>query len=212
MEITLWNGEKRKLLDVFKTEDFVDGEDGEKFVRLASLLRVAKQVYSIISYDCIVEQTPNRDNEWCAVVTATYTFFPTCGDYHIRFSGTADCRADSTAPGFEKYTVALAEARAKARALRDALGVELCSNEEIAKKGKKERSFINSAGEEKIEPTQIMLIEKKFLGETKKTLKDIETIIGHSVENLENLSKEEGALVLEAFNKNKKSKEDSCKK
>ncbi len=207
MEMTFPCGSKAKLLDHFKRDDFIETEEGEIFVRLASLLRVAKETLVVQEYHCTIEQVPVENNEWCATVRARYVFR---GD--IMFSGAADCRTSNASAGFDKYTVALAEARAKARALRDALGVEICSSEEIAgKKGKKERSFVTESGDEKIESTQIMLIEKKFLGEAKKTMEDIQKIVGHEVKKIEDLTKEEGSQILEAFNKNKKQKEEVCK-
>jgi len=202
--MTLPDGTQSPLLTYFNEEgDFIN-IDGNPFIKYNGLLRIAKLICGIQSYKCEVIQVPQIENEWCATVVAKYTFGKTW-DTTFTWEGAADCRASSAAPGFDKYIVALCETRAKARALRDMLGIAICSIEEIAKPFEKqqERQFITENSVEMAETTQLMLIEKKFIGEAGKTIGDICAIVDRHISNISELTKEEASNVLEVFNKSK---------
>ena len=203
----LASGEEKSLSELFVPGDFQD-IDGNDFITFKALLRAAKKTYGIRGYACNIVQTPESSNGWCATVVARYEFGGAKGfeEMQLIFDGAADCREGSTSPGFDKYMIALAETRAKARSLRDALGVEICSSDEIARPSKGERSFTNADGKEKIEATQAVVIRTKFMKELGKTLEDVEAVIGRKVENIEECTKEEAGNILAAFNKHTRKK------
>lgn len=200
-----FTGHEKTLADLFTEKDFID-INGKKFILFNALLRAAKREFGILGFRSEIIQAPHVDNDWCASVVAEY-WFKSDREEPVKWRGLADCRASSCAEGFEMYNVALAETRAKARALRDALGVEVCSKEELASNrngGSRYTRNPNNPESEPIEPTQIMLIEKKFMGQMNVSLEDIEKLLGKKVATLKMLSKDEGAEIIRAFNKPKK--------
>jgi hypothetical protein len=163
------NGDSFKLKDHFTKRDFVITEKGEPFVRHDPLLRVAKAVLGVKGKKVQVFQCPDRGNEWSATVAVNYEF---SDDYS--FSATADCRKSSSKGGFDLYTTAMAETRASARALRFALGVEICSSDEIAD--------ISNMGEidqdAPIEDGQMTVLKNKFMRQHGVTLEKIQELTG----------------------------------
>lgn len=101
------------VLGLFQ-QDEVEGESP----RVDGLRRVASMLFhGIVEEGCDVIQCPSPENGERAVVKGWFVF----GDGR-RFEAAADCDPDNApGDGFEKYPVAIAETRAKGRALRAAL-------------------------------------------------------------------------------------------
>ena len=140
-KFTTMAGDIFSMGDYFQESDFVNTKEGNLFIRHDPLLRVAKDpevLGGLLKKETQVVQAPEKSNEWCATVIVSYTFHGTeegklgGGTIPLTFSGTGDSRKSNTRAGYERYSTAMAETRASARALRFALGVEFCSAEEIA--------------------------------------------------------------------------------
>ncbi len=128
---------ERKLADHFEEDDFdIEKDKSNIFVRHDALLRVAKKIWGIKSRYVNTIQSPTKENDWCAVVQVVYIFMAgklkkDGGERRpeIEWSDVGDCRAKTANPGFKNYTTALAATRASSRALRFALGLEVCTKE-----------------------------------------------------------------------------------
>lgn len=195
----LW-GKELKLVDYFKEEDFIQDEEGHIFVKLDALNRVSRKVFErIVVIGTDLKQQPLKTNDYYAVVKVSIEFVHNGMNYV--YSAHADCYKGNTPSGRAgNYYVGMAESRALSRALRGALGVPACSAEEVA-----EIADLNSVVQMNgpIEPTQKLLIEKKFMLEKEKTLDDISKIVGKTINSLDHLTKEEAASVILNFNKSK---------
>ncbi len=122
MKMKDYDAEYDYLLDL--TEEELKTKDGKEFVYLRGLEKLAR-ARGVISKTTSIHSTPTAENP-IAVVSVQYCF----KDGAI-WEAAADCTAKSAKEGFGKYLTAMAESRAKARALRDAFGIALCSVEEI---------------------------------------------------------------------------------
>jgi hypothetical protein len=184
------NGEDFKLKDHFTMRDFVVTDKGDPFVRHDPLLRVAKAVLGVKGKKVQVFQCPDKGNEWSATVAVNYEFAD-----GISFSATADYRKSSSKGGFDLYTTAMAETRASARALRFALGVEICSADEIAD--------IDSMGEvdqdEPIEENQMIVLKNKYMKQHGITLETVQEIVP-GVVFLEDLTKSQASELFKKLN------------
>lgn len=189
------DGTERNVSEFFSDADFQFNND-KLFVSHASLLRVARKAFGILNYEIDFIGLPEKTNEWCATIKVKYT--------HEKFhcEAIADCKTSNASRGFERYTTALAETRASARALRNMLGIEFCSAEEVVDLN----NVVSNMDSESIDDTQIMLITKKFFGEKGKQLKDIVKIIDRDVAELKELKKSEAIKILETLNKKEKEK------
>lgn len=192
--ILLATGSEVKVKDLFVQEDFLLTRDGKQmFVKYSSLLRASKKAFGRIgNYDAEVLQCPEKNNNWSATVKTTF-FFPDAG---LNYSGTADCRDNNAQGEFKQYPTAMAETRAAARTLRNALGLDICSLEELADPD----SMFDKTVDDPIEEVQKMLIQKKIIGAAGKTLADLGKILGKEVTVLEELTKGEAAKIIGDFN------------
>lgn len=128
---TMWTGpmfvpfDNKK--DWFKelNKDEILKKNGKEFVFLRGLERLAKERGIVGAYSRIVA-TPSPECP-CAVVTFQYVFAD-----GATYEGSADATIKNCDQGFRLYLTAMAESRAKARALRNAFGIAACSVEEIA--------------------------------------------------------------------------------
>lgn len=180
-----------RLKDWFKelNKDETMEKDGKTFVFLRGLERLAKErgIRSAVSQvvACPTPQSP------CAVVTFSYLF----EDGRL-YSSSADATPKNCDKGFGLYTVAMAESRAKARALRTAFGISACSVEEVS---------FNATEED--EDTAISNDQQKFLIKhlAKKHDISVEDIISLCKidKDLDDLSKAEAKIVIARLNKNK---------
>jgi hypothetical protein len=100
--------------------DDIKTEDGRPFVFLRGLEKLAK-ARGITSAMC-VHLTPFHDGAQC---TYMYSFAD-----GAMYQGSADATTKNCDGNFKLYTTAMAESRAKARALRTAFSISMCSVEE----------------------------------------------------------------------------------
>jgi len=176
------------LRDHFSANDFVI-TDRDHFVRHDPLLRVAKAVLGISGKSVQVNQCPDRGNEWSATVTVSYKF--TDGS---TFSAAADCRKSSAKGGFDIYTTAMAETRASSRALRFALGVDVCSAEEL-----KDLNGVDIVSEDSpIEDGQMAVLKNKYMLQHGVTLEEIQEMADVVV--LEELTKNQAMELFKKLN------------
>jgi hypothetical protein len=199
------DGRELEIQDYFSEDDFGIGENGEVFIKEAALLRVTKKLFTILERQVEVIKAPERQNEWCAVAVVHYHLNTKVSEeqtnpQRVYWSATADCRESNALQGFDKYTTTMAETRASARALRNILGLNLCSLEEVAIKIKaqKEEKAVNSRPADK---TQLMVIERKFQTGNGITLAQMRNIIGVEFEKLEDLTFDQAAKLVSGLNK-----------
>ena len=170
------------------------------FVRHDALLRVAKQILGIQDKDLKTVQPPTKENDWCAVVEVVYTFGSPGKSLVCRWKENGDCRAKTANPGYKNYTTALAATRASSRALRFALGLEICTKEEITNVD----DIIDKTSGEPAMDQQKMLIKgrmlKKHNKSKKKAFADLSEIVGEKVVTLNQLTRGQAADILENIN------------
>jgi len=164
-------------------------KDGDQFVYLRGLIRLAHErgIKETISQ---VRQSPAAEHP-VAVVTYGYTFMD-----GAHFEASADAHQKNTNKGMDIYLTAIAEARAKARALRDAFNISLCSVEEIGS--------VESRDNEPIDSSQIqgikMLMKRKGL-----SVVDTMALIDNTeAQELSDLTKTDGRLLMKKLNEYKK--------
>jgi len=97
---------------------------GRPFVMYAGLLDLAHQTGP---FDMISEpvQTPNDANGWTAIFLCRVVF------RHGTFTGIGDANPENTSAMVSAHYIRIAETRAKARALRDALNIDMVTREEL---------------------------------------------------------------------------------
>lgn len=164
-------------------------KDGDQFVYLRGLIRLAHE-RGITETSSQVRQSPAAEHP-VAVVTYGYTFRD-----GAHFEASADAHQKNTNKGMDIYLTAIAEARAKARALRDAFNISLCSVEEIGS--------VESRDNEPIDSSQIqgikMLMKRKGLSVT-----DTMALIDNTeAQELSDLTKTDGRLLMKKLNEYKK--------
>ncbi len=200
-------GDEYKVSDHFEPSDFILLKQGSRdslFVRHDPLLRVAKDedVLGILGRKVEVNQSPSRDNEWCATSTVTYKFGGK--DESITWSDCADCRKGNARGGYATYSTAMSTTRASARALRFALGLEFCSAEEMGDID----DMVDESFTDPIDDAQLNVIKSKYIKQYGYTLEDIVSYIlktfERNVDVLEDIYKGEAAQLLQYLNKSKK--------
>lgn len=97
---------------------------GRSFVLYAGLLDLAHRTGP---FDMITEpiQTPNDANGWTAIMLCRVVF------RHGTFTGIGDANPENTSAMVSAHYIRIAETRAKGRALRDALNVNMVTSEEL---------------------------------------------------------------------------------
>lgn len=185
----VFNPEHNYAEDLTKNE--VWSKDGDQFVYLRGLLRLAHE-RGIRRTSSRVAQSPAVDHP-VAVVTYGYEFSD--GAY---FEASADAHGKNTKAEMVIYLTAIAEARAKARALRDAFNISLCSVEEIG-------SIEERADNDPIDGSQIqgikMLIKRQGLN-----IIEALTLIDKADSDFAELTKTDGRLLMKKLNEYKKKK------
>lgn len=164
-------------------------KDGKDYVFLRGLERLAKErgIKEAISK---IIATPSPECP-CAVVTYGYRFID--GAY---YEGSADATTNNCDKGFRLYLTGMAEARAKARALRTAFGISLCSVEEIANEPIEEDETVVAAND-----------QQKFLIQhlaTKNGIQIPEVLNMNEkvkAKSIEDLTKYEAKVLIAALNK-----------
>jgi hypothetical protein len=183
MAKTPYDSERDYVKDLKKNE--VYEKDEEHFVYLRGLQRLARE-RGIKRTESKVRQCPATDHP---VAVVTYGFEFEDGAY---YEASADAHQKNVKPEMVIYLTAIAEARAKARALRDAFGISLCSVEELGSQENKEN--------EPIDDTQIqgikMLMKRKGL-----TPDGTLALIGkNDVGDFSELSKADGRILMKKLN------------
>lgn len=165
-------------------DEIVVTEEGDQLVTVNGLMRVAMQHTDFIGYKTEVQQTPEKKNDWSATVVVVAKFRS-----GYVFSGAADARMGTLADGFRGYSTALAETRALGRALRRALRINSCTEEEIS--------------DEDLPITDIQknLIKKQFIDKNVIDIRDIYGIIGRDISTIGELTEKEATLVIDKANK-----------
>lgn len=166
-------------------------KDGDNFVYLRGLLRLAHE-RGITRTSSRVAQAPAVDHP-VAVVTYGYEFAD--GAY---IEASADAHNKNTKPEMQIYLTAIAEARAKARALRDAFNISLCSVEEIGS--------VETRDNEPIDGSQIQGIKMLMKRQNLNGLEALALIDKSDVGELSELNKTEGRLLMKKLNEYKKKK------
>lgn len=113
-------------------DEFMVKRNGRDFVLFAGLLEEAHH-RGLHSIDTLLSQVPNEGNENVAIVFAKVTMGhdeePSDRPY---FTGYGDASPENVKDHTSKRLIAMAETRAKARALRDAVNVGATSLEELS--------------------------------------------------------------------------------
>jgi len=192
---------ERKLSDHFEEDDFDEAKDKRNiFVRHDALLRVAKQIWGIKDKDLTTVQPPTKENDWCAVVEVVYTFGLVGNKPIFKWKENGDCRAKTANPGFKNYTTALAATRASSRALRFALGLEICTQEEITDI----EDILDKTSGEPAADQQKALIRDRMLQKhdkkKKKAFRELSEIVGEKVVTLNQLTRGQATDILEVIN------------
>jgi hypothetical protein len=174
--------------------DIQQGDDGGDYVLVSALVRIAKEHAGMIGYDTMVVQSPEKNNQWSATVVVRVRLSDKGNQYHLLheaqvWSGAADCRLGNARDGFHRYTTALAETRALGRALRRALGIEMCTLEEVRDRSGPLTAF------------QKQHIKVKFIDNEMFKLNDVSKVVGREIDNLDCLTEEEASEVIETLTK-----------
>lgn len=189
------DGKEYKLLDLVDAEDFEQDQNGNLYIKHMTLLKTAKRYLGIKGKQVEVLQCPEKSNNWNAVIKVTYKFTS------FVWSAVADCNRLSAPRDFEQYTTALAETRASARCLRDALGIEFCSVEEVTTMDQMDNVVLNDKSP--ITSTQKKAINK-LLEQKNRTIEDVGEIIGRKIEQIEEMTKVESTIVIDELNGSKR--------
>jgi hypothetical protein len=204
MTFTTIDGRELNMKDYFRPEDFAVGERADDvYIKHIGLVRVLKQLFFVKARLPRTIQAPTKENEWCAAVEVQYCVIPKTKDKPILeyiWGSTADCRTSNAMQGFNKYTTTNAETRASGRAIRQLLGVDFCTMEEVADQ-LTEVEIDNSP----IQPPQQLLIEKKFMAQCGITLAQIRKLLKKSEEELpilDDLTRSQAADLINLLNKN----------
>lgn len=110
--------------------EFLIERQGKTFVLFAGLLDAAHS-QGLAGIDTNLVQVPNAGNDNLAIVQATVTLAGEGGELRT-FSGIGEAAPNNVAPPMRTALIRMAETRAKARALRDAINVGVTAFEELA--------------------------------------------------------------------------------
>ena len=128
-------------------KEFLVERQGKQFVLYSGLLAMAHE-QGLKSIATELVQIPNENNNRVAICTASVTLEK---DGVLRaFHGIGDAAPNNVAPAMQTCLIRLAETRAKARALRDAVNVGMAALEELSDddvyEGAPERGYSSSNG------------------------------------------------------------------
>ena len=114
-------------------EEFFIERQGKRFVLFAGLLDEAHQErHDLFSIDTLLVQAPNEKNGNVAIVFAKVTLDANEPPGERRyFTGLGDASPENVGRNIAPHLIRMAETRAKARALRDAVNVGVTAFEEI---------------------------------------------------------------------------------
>jgi hypothetical protein len=193
----------KKLLDCFSKEESFDKlhdynkdlkedefkyEKGKPFVYLKGLERLAKERGVRYARPTNVMQLGTNG----VLVTFEYLF-----EDGRCYAGTADATTKNCDGNFKLYLSAMAESRAKARALRSAFGITTCSVEEKSDMTVVEDVELGPIGDEQIHLIKMKAVELDISKDDLFNMLEIP----RSVPELKNLTKEEGLEIITSLNK-----------
>lgn len=190
--------------DELNEDEIVKDKEVGRLVLLKGLQRLADQA-GLLSVDCKLSHVPIGD--FGVFQCIYYASF----DDACTFVGAADCNAQNTNDDFMQYPTAVAESRAAARCLKNALGIRMLSKEEVgfnsldvSPKGKIDPNVV--AGITKLCDTRdvdkVDLIEKIIKDKTR----------ARGIFELSALTAEEGQLAMDYLNEVKPSVRKERKK
>jgi len=172
------------------SDDDVKVEGNRTFVYLKGLEKLARQ-RGIAEARCLKLEQLGTHGVFC---TYSYRFSDGCV-----YDGSADATTKNCDGNFKLYLTAMAESRAKARALRTAFGIGLCSVEE-----KSDMDFKDDSDLGPIEDFQIETI-KHLAGIHNMNKIEVLSLleIPRSVDKIEELTIEEGREIIVKLNTKK---------
>jgi hypothetical protein len=109
---------------------FLTQRQGRDFVLYPGLVDAAHRS-GLRSITTSLLQAPAKDNDETAICRAVATFVDAAGDEYT-FSGIGDANQHNVGKVIAMHRIRMAETRAKARALRDALNISVAAIEELA--------------------------------------------------------------------------------
>lgn len=116
-------------------KEFIVERNGRSFVLYAGLLDLAHE-RGLAGIETTLVQIPAEANKGCAIVSAVVTMHAKSNDnasliVEKRFTGLGDADASNVSRMMVPHLIRMAETRAKARALRDAVNVGVTALEEV---------------------------------------------------------------------------------
>lgn len=115
--------------------EFIVERQGRSFCLFAGLLDLAHQ-QGLRRIETTLVQIPTEDNGRVAICTAVVTLEQ--DGQQRSFTGIGDAAPNNVAPAMQTALIRMAETRAKARALRDAVNVSVSAFEELGEEGGEE--------------------------------------------------------------------------
>lgn len=109
-------------------KEFLVERQGKQFVLYAGLLELAHEK-GLVSITTSLLQVPEEENGNTAIVTAIATLDR--DGKTLSFTGIGDAAPNNVAPAMRTCLLRMAETRAKARALRDAVNIGVAALEEL---------------------------------------------------------------------------------
>ena len=169
-------------------DDEIKYENGRPFVFLHGLERLAKERGVKHARPTNVMQLGTNG----VMVTYEYTFHDGCS-----YGATADATTKNCDGNFRLYLSAMAESRAKARALRVAFAIKTCSVEEKSDMTLKEDLVLGPIGDEQVHLIKLKAKEHNLGKADLFNMLEVPT----GAKELKKLTKEEGLEIITALNK-----------
>ena len=180
-------------------EDEFKHEKGRPFVYLKGLERLAKERGVLYARPTNIMQLGTSG------VLVTYEYGIEDGRC---YAGTADATTKNCDGNFKLYLSAMAESRAKARALRTAFGITTCSVEEKSDMTVAQDPELGPIGDEQIHLIKMKAVEFNL---TKFDLFEM-LEVPRKLSDLKKLTKEEGLEIIGQLNKLSRKKKKKTKK
>jgi len=182
-----------------RPEDKIDIK-GEEYIKLAGLRRLARMRGYVLSSSRVIQAAEYQNMRNCTV------------EHTIQWSdGTVDCHAADASyrtinDGFKNFPTAMACNRAEARCIRAALGIEMCSHEEIGPESGDE-DLSGPSNDQQRAAIEMLLTRRKISPDDSTelfgdTLTKKIVIDGKFV--LDNITHQEAIKIMAALNKPKK--------
>ena len=158
-------------------EEFFIERQGKRFVLYAGLLEEAHE-RGLRGIETELLQVPDASNGEVAIVKAVVR------TEEGKFSGIGDASPENVGKAISPHLIRMAETRAKASALRDAINVGATALEELGDEGTNEAPARTGAVTEREEPQQAAAEEGKAgLPATRKQLNYLEALISDVVDD-----------------------------